>query len=82
LYHDSQGRSEKVESYVPNDREPDILKDEIRKGINKLQNNKATGPDEIMAEILKATGEKGLDIVHGICTNIWITGTWPEDRIK
>lgn len=41
LYHEPQ------EVKLPNDVEPDILKDEVRKAIGKLENNKAPGHNQI-----------------------------------
>ena len=40
---------------------------------------KATGPDEVPAELFKAGGETALDRMHRICVAIWETGEWPEE---
>ena len=41
---------------------------------------KATGPDEVPAELIKAGGETVLDRMHRICVATWKTGEWPEER--
>ncbi|CAG4966253.1 unnamed protein product [Colias eurytheme] len=64
------------------DREPDILRDEVRAGIRHLKNNKATGLDEIPIEVFKAMGETGVDLLYNICCKIWESGIWPGDWSK
>lgn len=41
--------------------------------------NKASGPDMIMAEVLKALGDAAVDVLHGICNTVFRTGVWPQD---
>jgi len=40
---------------------------------------KATGPDEVPAELFKEGGETVLDRMHRICVAIWETGEWLEE---
>ena len=40
---------------------------------------KATGPDDVPAQLFKAGGETELDRMHRICVAIWETGDWPEE---
>ncbi|KAL4112804.1 hypothetical protein QTP88_016533 [Uroleucon formosanum] len=47
--------------------------------IKRLRNHKAAGSDDIVAEMIKATTEKGVDIIHKICSKIWTTGEWPKE---
>ena len=35
---------------------------------------------EITAETIKASGEAGITYYHKICTKIWKTGEWPEEK--
>ena len=51
------------------------------RGCSCLQtaSRKATGPDEVPAELFKAGGETVLDRMHRICVAIWETGEWPEE---
>ena len=40
---------------------------------------KATGPDEVPAELFKAGRETVLDTMHRICVAIWETDEWPQE---
>jgi len=44
--------------------------------ICQTASHKATGPDEVPAELFKAGGETILDRMH----RIWETGEWPDKR--
>jgi len=36
------------------------VQDEVRKAVHELKNEKATGADEVHAEMIKCSGERGL----------------------
>ncbi|XP_073942535.1 uncharacterized protein [Choristoneura fumiferana] len=55
------------------DREPNIMRDEVRAAIKHLKCNKAMGCDEIPIEVFKAMGESGVDVLFTICNKIWET---------
>lgn len=59
--------------------EPDILRTEVTAALRLLKLKKAPGLDVITAEILQSMGDKGIDALHMICSNIWRTGKWPDD---
>lgn len=61
------------------DREPDILRDEIRAAVRHLKSNKAVGADGIPIEVFRAMGEVGVEFLYTICCKTWETGRWPED---
>ncbi|XP_060516932.1 uncharacterized protein LOC132696231 [Cylas formicarius] len=48
-------------------REPQILRDEVETALKKLRDRKAPGSDNIVAEMLKCTGGKGITLLHQIC---------------
>ncbi|XP_063634908.1 uncharacterized protein LOC134805562 [Cydia splendana] len=52
---------------------PSISKEEVETAIKKMANHKATGPDEIPAELLKRLGDEGVsfltDLFNGILTD-------------
>ena len=48
--------------------------------VKQLKNGKATGCDDISAEMIKASGELGISLLDTlIVKQIWQTGEWPED---
>ena len=44
-----------------------------------MKGNKAAGDDGISAEEVKAAGDKGVDIIHKLCNQIWNSEVIPED---
>ena len=64
------------------EKEPNILRDEVRKAIKLLSNGKAAGCDGIPIELLKAAEEEGMELVTNLCNKIWHTGKWPDDWKK
>jgi hypothetical protein len=59
--------------------EPNTLKDEIQTAIKKLGKGKAPGPDNLIAEIITASGELRIELLHKLCNKIWNTKQWPMD---
>ncbi len=47
--------------------------------MRELPNGKSPGIDQIPAELIKASGEKGVSMMHKLCCEIWTTKQWPED---
>lgn len=56
--------------------------DEIRKVIGQMKNNKASGVDQVPAEMLKYGGDRVIQEVHNIITEVWqeerIPQNWTE----
>ena len=44
--------------------------------------NKASGGDEITAEILKILKDITVKVLHSICQQIWKTQLWPQELEK
>ena len=44
-----------------------------------MKNERSAGIDEIPAELIKATGEPRVAILHKLCNRIWKTKQWPLD---
>ena len=59
--------------------EPPPLRDEIRQALNQLAKGKSTGVDKLPAELWKATGELGIDLLWKWCKAIWEQQEWPTD---
>ena len=55
------------------------LRSEVELAVKQLKNGKATGCDDISAEMIKASGELGISLLHKLIVKIWQTGEWPED---
>ena len=47
--------------------------------MKQLKNGKATGCDDISAEMIKASLLLGIPLLHKLIVKIWQTGEWPED---
>ena len=55
------------------------LRSEVELAVKQLKNGKSTGCDDISAEMIKASGELGISLLHKRIVKIWQTGEWPED---
>jgi len=75
LYSDEKGKGIEQEY---SEQEPPPLRSEVARAIRQTASRKATGPDEVPAELFKAGEETVLDRMHRICVAIWETGEWPE----
>lgn len=58
---------------------PSITTEEVAKAIRKLKNNKAAGPDEVYADLLKLIEQHHLDIITELFNYIYDSGTIPEE---
>ncbi|KAF7250006.1 LINE-1 retrotransposable element ORF2 protein [Varanus komodoensis] len=64
---------------VVTDLEPDILECEVKWALGSLSNNKASGGDNIPAELFKILKDDTVKVLHSICQQIWKTQQWPQD---
>jgi len=58
---------------------PYILQSEVEKAIKEMRNKKATGDDDVPADVLKLLGDDGLKIMTKLINTIYETGEWPKD---
>ena len=58
---------------------PPSLLEEVEKAINTIKPEKAAGPDEIPAELLKLGEGTVIKAMHKITEGVWQIGKWPED---
>jgi len=56
--------------------------EEVSGAIHSLKNNKASGPDNIPAELLKMGGEELPKVMHEIVERIWNTEKIPEEWLE
>ena len=62
--------------------EPDILDCEVKWALGSITTNKASGGDEIAAEVFQILKDDALKVLHSICQQIWKTQKWPQDWKK
>jgi len=53
--------------------------EEIEKALKSLKPDKAAGPDNLTAELLKLGGDTVASELREIIESVWDTGKWPED---
>jgi len=59
--------------------EPPPLLSEVEDALHQLRNGKSPGVDGIPAEMWKASGSEGLDLLWRLCIQIWNNEEWPKD---
>ena len=59
--------------------EPKPLLDEVKAALKQLKSGKSPGLDGIPAELLKNTGEAGVEALLHLCLKIWETCQWPRE---
>ena len=58
--------------------EPGILECKVRWALGSIIMNKASGGDEIPAELFQVLKDD-VKVLHSICQQIWKTQQWPQD---
>jgi hypothetical protein len=59
--------------------EPLVMKSEVRKALQEITGNKATGVDELLIELIKAAGEAAITALTALCQQIWTSNSWPQE---
>ena len=59
--------------------EPEILKCEVKWALGGITMNKASGSDEISAELFQILKDNVVEVLHSLCQQIWKTQQWPQD---
>ena len=62
--------------------ELDILECEVKWALGSITTNKASGGDEIPAELFQILKDDAMKVLHSICQQIWKTQQWPQDWKK
>ena len=57
----------------------DILECEIKWALGSITTDKASGGDEIPAELFKILKDDAVKVLHSMCQQIWKTQQWPQD---
>ena len=53
--------------------EPDILECEVKWTLGSISTNRASGGNEILAELFKILKDDSVEVLHSICQQIWKT---------
>jgi len=72
LYEDEDNSTKPA--FVITEQEPPTLKSEITWAIKHTPSRKAPGSDEVTIELLKGAGDTAVEMMHRICTEVWLTG--------
>ena len=59
--------------------EPDILECEVKWALGSITKSKASGVDEIPAELFQTLKGDAAEVLYSICQQIWKTQQWPQD---
>ena len=59
--------------------EPDILECEVKRALESMTMNKASGGDGIPVELFQILKDDAVKVLHSICWQIWKTQQWPQD---
>ena len=59
--------------------EPDILECKVKWDLRSTAVNKASGCDEIPAELFTSLKEDAIKVLNSLCQQIWKTQQWPQD---
>ena len=59
--------------------EPDSLECEVKRVLGSITMNKASGGDQIPAELFQVLKDDSMKVLHSICQQIWKTQQWPQD---
>ena len=59
--------------------EPDILESKVKWALRSTAVNKASGCNEIPAELFKSLKEDAIKVLHSLCQQIRKTQQWPQD---
>jgi len=49
-----------------------------KKAVKEIRNKEATGDDDVPGDVLRLSGNDGLQLVIKLINNIFETGEWPQ----
>ena len=59
--------------------EPDILECKVKRALESITTNKASGGDGIPVELFQILKDDAVEVLHSVCQRIWKTQQWPQD---
>ena len=60
--------------------ESDILECEVKWTLGSIATNKASGGNEIPAELFQILKDDAVKVLHSVCQQIWKTQQWLQDQ--
>ena len=58
---------------------PDILECEVKRALESITTNKASGGDGIPVGLFQILKDDTVKVLHSVCQQIWKTQQWPQD---
>ena len=58
--------------------EPDILEWKVKRALESITTNKASGGDGIPVDLFQILKDDAVKVLHSICQQIWKTQQWPQ----
>ena len=59
--------------------QPDILECEVKRALESITTNKASGCDGIPVELFQILKDDAVKVLYSICQQIWKTQQWPQN---
>ena len=59
--------------------EPDILECEVKRALESITMNQASGGDGIPIELFQILNDDAVKELHSVCQHIWKTQQWPQN---
>ena len=59
--------------------EPDILECEVKRALESITTNKASGGDRIPVKLFQILKDDAVKVLHSTCQQMWKTLPWPQD---
>ena len=59
--------------------EPDILECKVKRALESITMNKASGADRIPVELFQILKDDAVKVLCSVCQQIWETQQWPQD---
>ena len=59
--------------------EPDILECEVKRALESINRNKASGGDGIPVELFQILEDDAVKLLHSMCWQIWKSQQWSQD---
>ena len=59
--------------------EPEILECEVKRALENITMNKASGGDRIPVELFQILKNDAVKVLYSVCQQIWKTQQWPQD---